>query len=183
MREVAQMGLYPNLSRFFSSFAFHLNFLALQHTHDGNAPSLLPLVLESVYLAITVTLKVEFTAATAMGDNPNHLLLNAEAVTYLINHVFLPPQLPQSDDFNAKLESIIIKVATASLQNLLHNSNPSQQATVAAAIAMIASLGDVHDSATSSVSEDKLREALANLCQQGEHITCPLYNPLRLTPS
>lgn len=105
-----------------------------------------------------------------MGDNPNHLLLNYEAVTYLINHVFLPPQVPQSDDCNAKLESVIIKVATASLQKLLHSSNLSQQVTIAAAIAMMTTLSDVHDSATSSVSENMLRDALVNLCREGKHI-------------
>jgi hypothetical protein len=128
-------------------------------------------------------LKAEFIAAAAMGDNPNHLLLNPEAVTYLINHVFLPPKVPQSNDFSPELDSIIIKVVIASLQKLLHSSNFSQQVTITAAISMIKSLSDVHDSATSSVSENKLRDALVNLCRQGEHITCPLYSPLRVTPS
>lgn len=167
MREVAQMSLYQTTFPVFPSFAFHLDFLEVQHTHDGNRPSLLALILKSIYLAITVTLKVEFIAAAAMDDDPNHLLLNPEAVTYLINHVFLPPQVPQSDDFDPKLESIIIKVDTASLQKLLRSSNLSQQVTIASAIAMITSLSKVHDSATRSVSENKLRDALVNLCRQG----------------
>ena len=112
-----------------------------------------------------------------MGDSPDHVVLNPEAVTYLINHVFLPPEVPQSDDFNPKLESIIIKVVTASLQKLLHSSNLSQQVTIASAIAMITSLIEVHDPATRSVSENKLRDALVNLCRQGEHIICPFTIP------
>jgi len=115
-----------------------------------------------------------------MGDSPDHVVLNPEAVTYLINHVFLPPEVPQSDDFNPKLESIIIKVVTASLQKLLPSTNVRQQVTIAAAIAMITNLSDVHDSATSHVSENKLRDALVNLCRQGEHITCPISSPLRV---
>jgi hypothetical protein len=173
MREVAQMGLYQKSFTLFPSFAFHLDFLALRHAHDGDAPNLLPLSLESTYRAITVTLKVEFIGATAMGDNSNHLLLNPEAVTYLINHVFLPPQVPQSDDFNPILESIIIKVVTASLQKLLHSSNLSQQVAIASAITMITSLSEVHDPATRSISENKLRDALVNLCRQGEYMICP----------
>jgi hypothetical protein len=156
----------------FPSFAFHLDFLQLRHRHDGNGPSLLASFLKSIYLAITVNLKVEFIAAAAMGDDRNQLLLNPEAVAYLINHVFLPPQVPQSDDFNPKLESIIIKVATASLQKFLHASNVSQQVSIASAIAMITSLSEVHDPATSYVSENKLRDALVHLCRQGEHIIC-----------
>jgi hypothetical protein len=124
---------------------------------------------------------VVFIAAAAMGDSPDHVVLNPEAVTYLINHVFLPPEVPQSDDFNPKLESIIIKVVTASLQKLLPSTNVRQQVTIAAAIAMITNLSDVHDSATSHVSENKLRDALVNLCRQGEHITCPISSPLRVT--
>lgn len=171
------MSLYQTTFPVFPSFVFHLDFLEVQHTHDGNGPSLLAPILKSIYLAITVTLKVEFIAAAAMDDDPNHLLLNPEAVTYLINHVFLPPQVPQSDDFDPKLESIIIKVVTASLQKLLHSSKLSQQVTIASATAMITSLSEVHDPATRSVSEHKLRDALVNLCRQGEHTICPFTIP------
>jgi hypothetical protein len=126
--------------------------------------------IEVPYLTTTINLKVRYIATIAMGNTPNNQILTAEAVTYLINHIFLPPKLPQYDDFDIEYETVIAKVAIASLSKFKNHVHHSHHATVASAIAMVTSLRNVYDAATGSVSEKKLVDALVHICQQGEHI-------------
>lgn len=43
---------------------------------------------------------------------------SAEAATYLVNHVVLPPQLPQADDFDAARERFLLDTTMAALRAL-----------------------------------------------------------------
>ena len=42
-------------------------------------------------------------------------------LTYIINHVFLPPKLPQTDDSHAAKDELLIKELLAALKSLQHH--------------------------------------------------------------
>jgi hypothetical protein len=106
-------------------------------------------------------------AATTMGGTSSNVLPPG-AATYLINHIFLPPKLPQADDVNMEYEILMLDTTIDRLSkfkgHMLEHS-----AIIDAAIAMITTLRDVRDSlSTGAVNEKKLRDSLADLCKEGE---------------
>jgi hypothetical protein len=112
------------------------------------------------------TLFIITTAATMGGTSSK--VLPPGAATYLINHIFLPPNLPQADDVSMEHEVLMLEVTIDRLSkfkgHMLEHS-----AIIDAAIAMITTLRDVRDSlSTGAVDEKKLRDGLAELCKEGE---------------
>jgi hypothetical protein len=107
------------------------------------------------------------TAAATMGGTSSQVPPSG-AVTYLINHIFLPPKLPQTDDINLEYEILMLDITIDRLSkfkgHMLEHS-----AIIDAAIAMITTLRDVRDSlSTGAIDEKKLRGGLADLCKEGE---------------
>lgn len=109
-----------------------------------------------------------------------------EAIGYAINHVFLPPCLPSSDDCDRKLDSTLVQTVRDSLLAFKEQVGDDLRGNVDSALAMITNLEHVHLSFGSrgSVSEEGLRDALNGLHDNdGKHISqilqarFPLINP------
>ncbi|KAE9371942.1 hypothetical protein N431DRAFT_456702 [Stipitochalara longipes BDJ] len=92
-------------------------------------------------------------------------------VTYLINHVFLPPKLPQEDDVNFEYESTMLDVTIDCLSKFKGHMG-DHSSSIDAAVAMIANLKNARDPhlISGAVNEKKFRDVLGNLCSQGGSI-------------
>lgn len=90
-------------------------------------------------------------------------------VTYLINHMFLPPKLPQSDDHDPAQEYMMINVIIVSLINFKSTLEPNCRAIVESALAMVISLRELRERGPASgiIREKNLEDALTNLCTIG----------------
>lgn len=109
------------------------------------------------------------TAGAMSGISPKVLPLGV--ATYLIHHVFLPPKLPEGDDFDLSHEIALLDITIASLSAFKDCINIDRRAIVGSAIAMITSLKAVHLSAAhgeGAISEEKLKVALTDMCKNGE---------------
>jgi hypothetical protein len=115
---------------------------------------------------ITVCFSLLFTIATSMNRTPNNKL-PLGALTYMIHHVFLPPKLPNKDDFNAEYDTILLDTTISSLLKFKGFIKQDQAVIVDCVIAMITNLRAVRDS-NGAVSEEKLADALRDLDKKGK---------------
>lgn len=94
------------------------------------------------------------------------------AIMYLIHHIFLPPKLPQEDDFDSEFETILLDTV---IDNLLKFKNcvTSNKSIIDSVIALVTTLRNVRDSPSNlgAISEEELRNALRDLCKKGERIS------------
>ncbi|KAF8860560.1 hypothetical protein BDZ45DRAFT_800719 [Acephala macrosclerotiorum] len=88
------------------------------------------------------------------------------ALTYMIHHVFLPPKLPNEDDFNAEYDTILLDTTINSLLRFKGFITQDQAVIVDCVIAMIMNMRAVRDS-NGAVSEEKLADALRDLDKKG----------------
>jgi hypothetical protein len=104
------------------------------------------------------------------------------AIMYLIYHIFLPPKLPHEDDFDSDYETILLDTTIDSLLKFKNCVTHDQSGIIDAVIAMVATLQTVRDSSSTlgAVSEEKLGNALRDLCKKGKHIS---YNSCDLVHS
>ncbi|KAF2833125.1 hypothetical protein CC86DRAFT_450922 [Ophiobolus disseminans] len=91
------------------------------------------------------------------------LRLGGGAVTYLVNHVVLPPKLPQKDDSNPAYDQCLLDVVTCALQDVRDNiEDQDAKETVTSAIQSMKYL-DYSRDIYGNVSELQLRKLLENL--------------------
>ena len=92
--------------------------------------------------------------------------LSPDAVWYLIHHVFLPPKVPQADDYDASLDVTLLKAIIHGL-NVLKGRLPTEKLVpINNALAMLRNMQKVHISG--NVNETELLQALASLIQDGQ---------------
>ena len=92
--------------------------------------------------------------------------LDLGAVKYMINHMFLPPELPQSNDFTVSYETVLIDTTIAALWKFKGHQPDDQSLTIDSIIGLMKNIKDVHISG--SISEARLRIALKVLSDKGE---------------
>jgi hypothetical protein len=117
--------------------------------------------------------------ASAMNGTSSNRL-PSRAIMYLIRHIFLPPKLPHEDDFDSEYETILLDTTVDALLKFKDCVTYEQNGIIDSVIAMITNLRTVHDS-FSTVSEQKLGNALRDLCKKGKHIShnfCDLFRSL-----
>jgi hypothetical protein len=85
-------------------------------------------------------------------------------VTYLINHVVLPPQLPQADDFNVAHENVLLETTKLALEDLKKVLKAAHVQTVTSAIATVQNLIRSRDK-DGNVNETQLQVLLRELCE------------------
>lgn len=88
--------------------------------------------------------------------------LTQDEVDFIINHLFLPPKLPQADDRDARLETALLRLvadATATFADVV--SQDQQQAVCLVAEAISKLIGSRDE--TGAVSSDKLSQAFHSL--------------------
>jgi hypothetical protein len=95
-----------------------------------------------------------------------HGKISLAAIKYIINHVFLPPKLPQADDFNSTYESTLVKIIIDAFLEFKTHLSGAEVPIIDRVLQMMHRLQSVHIS--TSVSEAKLAEALASLSNEGK---------------
>ena len=113
------------------------------------------------------------------GPKPSKISLSggvcppAKVTSYLVDHIVLPPKLPQEDDRDAKHEEHIFHLAIGALQDLQNVVNTEQTEFVTEAIATVENLRDGRDS-SGNVSEVQLEALLAKLTNDKAAGSLPL---------
>ncbi|KKZ67076.1 hypothetical protein EMCG_07247 [[Emmonsia] crescens] len=92
-----------------------------------------------------------------------------EAIMYLIHHIFLPPKLPNEDDFDSDCETALINTTLEALVKFKDVVTYDQNSIIDSVISMVTNLGTVRDSSSvdGSISEEELGAALRDLCNKG----------------
>jgi hypothetical protein len=92
------------------------------------------------------------------------------AITYLIHHMFLPPQLPHKDDFDLSHEKFMLETTLGGLSRFKQCLPPPQRQITDSVIAMIMSLQATNQTSgsTGGSPEECFRETLKQLDTQGK---------------
>jgi len=103
--------------------------------------------------------------------------LDIKATLYMIHHVFLPPQLPQKDDFAPWLDAALADMVSTSLQEFrsLHGSS----CAVDSVASMVHEFRTVHDE-SGHIIQVRLEETLAQLSKDGT-FNCTAPHIIQLT--
>jgi hypothetical protein len=109
--------------------------------------------------------------------------LPSAAIMHLVRHIFLPPQLPNEDDFESEFETVLLDTTVDALLNFKDCVTCEQNGIIDSVIRMVTNLRTVHDSPGSlgAVSEWKLGNALRDLCKKGKRLSlnyCDLFPPV-----
>ncbi|WQF85211.1 hypothetical protein CDEST_10225 [Colletotrichum destructivum] len=102
--------------------------------------------------------------------------MSDQAALYLIHHVFLPPQLPQADDFSVKNETVLLHYVRDALVKFCDFVPKISLETVTAAGEMMEAMIRVHQPRGDdpAVDEYELLEMLHKLPRRGAMSTIPL---------
>ena len=102
--------------------------------------------------------------------------LPLEVILYLIHHIFLPPKLPQKDDFNPEYERILLDIIIDNLLKFKDCATYDQNGVINSIINMVSTMRTVRDSfdVLGVVNEGKLKNALRDLCVKGKLNSCDL---------
>ncbi|KAK1638040.1 hypothetical protein BDP81DRAFT_515603 [Colletotrichum phormii] len=97
---------------------------------------------------------------------------------YVYHHVFLPPQLPQSDDFSPRNESALLEVVQDSVVEFRKYVPESQASSVEIAIGLMQAMVRLHQTLedTVAVDESELLKILENPVNKG--LQMPLNRPI-----
>ncbi len=85
----------------------------------------------------------------------------------MIHYIFLPPQLPDKDDFSAEYDTILLDTTIRSLLKFKGFLTQDQLIVIDSVIAAITNLRAVRDS-NGNVSEEKLASTLRDLDKKGK---------------
>jgi hypothetical protein len=89
-----------------------------------------------------------------------------EANLYLVHHVFLPPKLPQEDDYKPEHELVLLEKCIEALQQFKVYVSDSEADSIAAAATMVTRLAQTCGP-NGDVDEKELRSALTQLYTDG----------------
>lgn len=102
-------------------------------------------------------------------------VMTRESIVYAINHLFLPPQLPQKHDYSQTCVRTLVGFVTQALQDFEHHSDGSHQSNTKTAANVLLSFSELHAIGDSQiiVQPEMLATRLRELCTKGtEHNTC-----------
>lgn len=90
--------------------------------------------------------------------------MDIKKANYMINHIFLPPKLPQKDDFTSGLSRALGDMVLKSIQEFadIQGSNHA----VHSVLSMLSNFQTVHNE-SGHIHEVRLKETLAELCKDG----------------
>lgn len=97
-------------------------------------------------------------------------ILPFEVIMYLIHHIFLPPKLPNEDDFDSDYETALLDTTIEALAKFKDVVTYDQNSIIDSVISMVTNLGTVRDSSSvdGSISKEELRAALRDICNKGK---------------
>ena len=110
-------------------------------------------------------------------------MLSRDSLMFLINHVFLPPKLPQKDDSQQGFGHVLTDVLIDALRNLLKFSG-GRRGEIGVLIDMLCNAKNVHDAVNDDLLETELRQALDKIVEQGilQRHTASEYPQLIIVP-
>lgn len=90
---------------------------------------------------------------------------------YLIHHIFLPPQLPDEDDFDSEYEKMLLDTTVSCLLKFKTCLTCEQATSVDLVVAMVTNMRTVRkfSGGEDGLMQGKLEDALKDLCQKGKH--------------
>ncbi|KAK5107669.1 hypothetical protein LTR62_000904 [Meristemomyces frigidus] len=94
----------------------------------------------------------------------------------LLNHVSLPPKLPQEEDYDAELDGTLTRFVVSSLVSFrgFYAMVSVERASIDSAIAMLSTMQQVHittgAAAVGGINEQKLQSALCELTVNGGNL-------------
>jgi hypothetical protein len=88
---------------------------------------------------------------------------------YLINHVFLPPKVPQEDDYNADYERLLLKVVLDALTIFKRHIPTDWLSATESVMHMVKDLENMLDN-HGFINEKQLKELLKGRCVTGRDI-------------
>ena len=88
------------------------------------------------------------------------------AIIYMIHHIFLPPKLPQEDDFDPQHEKILLNTVGDTLRTFKAAAGYGQRDIIESVSAMMENLKIVRDE-SGAINEKKLGSTLRKLSQTG----------------
>ena len=103
-------------------------------------------------------------------ESPSHVQQTTDVMNYLIHHVFLPPQLPQEDDYSAEHDTALLRAVIDALEDFRHYVVEEQMKHAESVISMLSITDRVRDKASINGSLDPqfFKNALKNLSKSGE---------------
>ncbi|KAM3067027.1 hypothetical protein ACMFMG_011809 [Clarireedia jacksonii] len=99
-------------------------------------------------------------------NNSSSTRVPLEAVMYMLYHIFLPPNLPQQDDFNPQHETFLLNTIDDALQKFKAATEESLQHIIECVIVMVENLRRVRED-SGAISEQTLKSALGELANIG----------------
>ncbi|KAI1175689.1 hypothetical protein F4777DRAFT_549550 [Nemania sp. FL0916] len=90
---------------------------------------------------------------------------NSTALSYIFHHLFLPPKLPQNDDFNIQYEIELLSTVIDGLLLWKRFTTPARREHAEAAIITIQNMRQAYSGVDGSLSEAKVRHLLATLTE------------------
>ena len=89
-----------------------------------------------------------------------------DAIVYMIHHIFLPPELPQEDDFDPQHERILLDTTSDALRMFKTAAEYGQRDIIESIRAMIDNLRILRDD-SGAIDSGKFESALQELPQRG----------------
>jgi hypothetical protein len=96
------------------------------------------------------------------------LRLNANQLKYIFNHVFLPPNVPQEDDYRDSDEKALLRVIEHALEQFKSHITHELRLVIENICGMIHRLGVLLDR-DGITNGERLQDALANLANEGRN--------------
>ena len=93
--------------------------------------------------------------------------MSSDEMMYLINHLFLPLHLPQSDDGSPENDKSLLALVKASLEEFEQYASTGDKSTVALMKASLNSFIFIHDDHDNTVSQERLKSKLLELATNG----------------
>lgn len=94
--------------------------------------------------------------------------MSRDNIEYLVHHIFLPPKLPQKDDFRVEDELFLLNAITAAFEKFESRAKDYPNNILEALHSTISCLKSVHDG-SNGLSAAKLEEAFMQLPAAGQH--------------
>ena len=100
----------------------------------------------------------------------------AGSLPYIVNHVFLPPKLPQEDDSDLENDTALLEQCEAALRSYQAQTFPHEQWRWAACSAMVSTMLRTRNY-SGGFSPEKIEKSLREITGKGSPVHYPIFSP------
>lgn len=91
-----------------------------------------------------------------------------DSILYLTRHVFLPPELPQKDDFNPKYEKALLDIVVETIDKFGRYFARNDDNLARSVLSAMQNMRAMYNESTgTTVDERLLADALEDICNKG----------------